>query len=197
MIFQPNIFFPLILENYLVFHVYIHFLLFSNFFSIFPRCFDILQSILTYCRVFWHILTYCKLIQLIDFSSHSSHDEHKFWVPWWPCFITMLFPWYENSIVIYSLSIFQLQFNKQYINKITVKQESPKLRLTFFTHFKTTSSNTALGPLCCTILTFHYRVKPQKSWSLDTFCKTKICQLFVKIYFTKTFIKKYCPKFCK
>ena len=49
----------------------------------------------------------------------------NFWVPWWPCFITMLFPWYENSIVTYSLSIFQLQFNKQYITKIAVNKNLP------------------------------------------------------------------------
>ena len=49
----------------------------------------------------------------------------NFWVPWWPCFITMLFPWYENSIVTYSLSILQLQFNKQYITKIAVNKNLP------------------------------------------------------------------------
>ena len=49
----------------------------------------------------------------------------NFWVPWWPCFITMLFPWYENSIVTYSLSILQFQFNKQYITKIAVNKNLP------------------------------------------------------------------------
>ena len=31
-----------------------------------------------YIFFLWFFLTYCKLVQLIDFSSHSSHDEHRF-----------------------------------------------------------------------------------------------------------------------
>ena len=71
---------------------------------------------------FWHIANWFNY--LIFLLTHLMMNIN-FWVPWWPCFITMLFPWYENSIVTYSLSIFQLQFNKQYITKIAVNKNLP------------------------------------------------------------------------